>query len=136
MLSAHRVSKTGADAVNAACTLHHPSRIPVQVVVDENSTILQVLSFRKDIGRDQYIYLAVAACYLRFVIGTRRELRYQFCPLPSIGSAVHASNTGLTGTGSPLDGCRIIAAQLPVEVASGIFVVGENQHLLAFEFSG
>src|SRR5579884_4028256 len=128
--------EAGSDAINAARALHHTGRIPVQIIVDEDTAVLQVLPFRKHIGRDHDIYFAVTACYLGFVIGTRRELRYQFCALASIGSAVHTPNTWLTGAGPPLDRCRIIAAQLPVEIASGIFVIGEDQHLLTPQFSG
>src|SRR5260370_2921130 len=65
----------------------------------------------------------------------RCKLCHQSSPLPGIGSAVHPSNTWLTGARSPLDSGWIIAVQLPVQVTRGIFVVGENQYLLPLELS-
>lgn len=47
-----------ADAVDAAESLDDPYWVPVNVVVDEIVTVLQVLAFTDDIGADQHIEFA------------------------------------------------------------------------------
>ena len=44
-----------SQAVDAAHSLNNPDRIPVDVVVDDIITILQVLAFAQTVGSNQYV---------------------------------------------------------------------------------
>ena len=65
-----------ADAVDAAESLDDPYRVPMNVVVDEIVTVLQVLAFADDVGADQHIEFAGVFGHGEVaLLGLRREQR-------------------------------------------------------------
>jgi hypothetical protein len=63
------------------------------------------------------------------MVGVRGKFSHQARAFARVGSAIHATNVWLTPT------INRGATEFSVEVAGSVFVVGEQQHLLALEFA-
>ena len=113
--------------------------IPVQIIVDEDAAILQVLPFRKHIGRDKDIDFSVAyrlspVCYWHEEQTVRPTWRYVLCVSTPLSMrrmcwlTERLSRSIGQQLGSSLQSCLI-------EITGGIFVIGEEQHFLPLEFA-
>src|SRR5579875_1845134 len=69
------------------------------------------------------------------MIGARGEVGDQTGAFARVGSAIHAPDMRIARLRAPLHGLRLITAKLTVEVARGIFIISEEQHLLALEIT-
>ena len=65
----------------------------------------------------------------------RRELGDELCTLAGIGAAIHPPDARIAGLGPPLLRLWRVSSEVAIEVARGVFVIGEDQHLSAPQFT-
>ena len=123
---------TGAtDPIDAAEALDDTNGIPVNVVVDEVITVLEVLPFADAVGRDEQVDFARLrqGGNLRAVFGSRGEIGEDL-----VVGAVTQSGAGITATADQRHvDTKLLGAPFEeriVEVTSGVRERGENEDFL------
>ena len=107
----------GTNAVDAPEALDQPHRVPVQVVVDDVVTVLQVEPLGEHVGGDQRVDLQTKfSCAGVVGIGAGRE-------------AGHDARLALVLAVDDLDiGSWVCRGQVIVEILGGVGVLGEDEY--------
>ena len=126
----HRVLTT--NTVNTTEPLDNADGVPVNVVVDQIVTVLQVLAFGNTVGSDQHINRSVVIGHQQMlVLGNRREAGQDGLQITMqiLDRGLTIDSTRNHGCIQPISGFDVFADML-VQIVSGVCEGGENNDFL------
>ena len=103
----------------------------MKVIIDQQPTVLQVLTFGQHVGRYKDVHFPVRPSKFRTVVGPRSEGFDEPDSLSRGSATIYSADQGIPGVSKKI--CTRLAGQLAVEVAGCVAVIGEYDDLLTLE---